>query len=184
MPALVNARWEMFSLGLASGKSQLQSYRDAGFQAANGNSSNACILAKRPEVAARVAELIEDRTKFKANFVDTAGLEDIAALDQAAREGVATREWIITKLMDNAIKAADATQFAASNQALKMLGEDIGMFGAKTPGGENDPTKTDPKSNNAISVDAVNRLLESVGYQGPAIDLSKIHPPALKIAGK
>lgn len=54
MPALKNVKHETFAQELAKGKTQAESYGRAGYKR---NEFNACRLAARPDVAARVAEL-------------------------------------------------------------------------------------------------------------------------------
>ena len=171
MAALQNARWEMFALGIAAGRSQMRAYIDAGYS--ENSSANASTLAKREEIHARVAELIEERTQFRSTFVDNGDLEHIGAVDKARTSGEIDRNWIIEQLMENVKKAADAGQFSASNQALRMLGEEIGMFGSKKSGGDVDLKVPPPSVNQSIDVASVNKLLSAYGYEGPPIDLTK-----------
>lgn len=169
MPQLDNTRWEMFCIGLVSGKSKTQAYADAGF---NPSTANASQLGKRPEILARVAELMEERTQFKATFVDNSSLEHLAAVDKAAQEGNVTREWVITELMDLVKEAKAAQQYSAAKSAIELLGKEIGMFQEKGKKPE-DPGKTPENAPLPVSVDAINRLLEASGYQGPPIDLTQ-----------
>lgn len=60
MPAIRNPRYERFAQGIAKGKSQHDAYIYAGYapnQKAKDVRSNAGTLARKPEIAARVAEL-------------------------------------------------------------------------------------------------------------------------------
>lgn len=124
---------------------------------------------------ARVKELTEMRTQFRAQYVDSTDMDHLGALDKAAESGEIDRSWIIARLMDNVKLSAEASQFTASNQALKMLGMEIGMFNEKRLGDPADK-KEDAPGAVKVSVDSVNRLLESAGYDGPLIDLTKIKP--------
>jgi hypothetical protein len=167
----------MVAIGLAQGKSATQAHRDAGF---SESTSNASTLSRRPEVQARVAELIEERTQFKGNIAKNSEFETMAAMEQAFVEQDPDRGWIITQLMENALKSRELGQFSASNKALELLGREIGMFeqkkllsddGKKKGGDDGDP------GNRPVSVDAINHLLAQAGYQGPPIDLTKKRTP-------
>lgn len=62
MPVLSNPRYERFAQGIAKGKSQHDAYVYAGYsnnKSPSGDRSNAGTLARRPEVAARIKELLE-----------------------------------------------------------------------------------------------------------------------------
>jgi hypothetical protein len=59
MPILQNPRHEAFAQARAKGALLDDAYEDAGFVPERGN---ACRLAKRPEVAARIAELRADNS--------------------------------------------------------------------------------------------------------------------------
>lgn len=60
MPALDNAKYELFSQGVAEGKKQIDAYVDAGFKR---NEPQASRLRKSPQVAARVAEILAEKRK-------------------------------------------------------------------------------------------------------------------------
>ena len=164
----------MFAIGRAQGKSQAQAYRDAGY---GDSGANASTLQKRPEVQARIDELIEERTKFRSTFVDNNDLDHLAAVDDAMKSGEISRAWVIKELMDNVKLARDANQFSASNQALKMLGEEIGMFQVKSkdPTGGKDGEEKEPAL--PVDVGAINKLLTKHGYNGPTIDLTMKSTP-------
>ncbi|MBZ4251897.1 hypothetical protein LAJ57_13410, partial [Streptococcus pneumoniae] len=61
---------------------------------------------KRPEVIARVRELV----------------------DQAAKNVVLSREWILEQLIANGIAARNAGDRNAANRAYELLGKEMGMF--------------------------------------------------------
>lgn len=72
MPQLDNPQYEKFAIGRASGKSLRQAYAHAGFKAeADKHSGNALVLAKRPEVAARIKELQADQAQRIGVTVDS-----------------------------------------------------------------------------------------------------------------
>ena len=58
MPALRNPTIEAFAQGVACGKPQQRAFREAGFDVRNHEFA---VVAKRPEVAARIRELIAER---------------------------------------------------------------------------------------------------------------------------
>ena len=79
MPVLANARYERFAQGIAKGKSQHDSYIYAGFGDKNDGSgksepkdvrSNAGTLARKPEVAKRIQELVTAQAKRVGISVD------------------------------------------------------------------------------------------------------------------
>lgn len=106
MPVLPNARHEAFAQALAKGKSADEAYQLAGFKANRGNASR---LNANENIAARVAEL----------------------QGMAAERVVVDREWVLARLIENA-KAHQATNPAASNTALSLIGKEIGMFVERT----------------------------------------------------
>lgn len=73
MPILKNARYERFAQAIAKGKSQHEAYVYAGYSAsekAKDTRSNAATLAGRPEVKARIEELLERQAKRVGITVD------------------------------------------------------------------------------------------------------------------
>lgn len=107
MPVLANARHERFAQELAKGKSQADAYQAAGYEPSEPNASR---LTRNDKVQKRVAEL-------QARAVENVLL---------------TREWVLEQLVDNASKAKAAGDFGPSNQALNLLGKELGMFVERT----------------------------------------------------
>lgn len=190
MARLSNVRHELFATYLSQGKSQLESYELAGFNT-NGQTSNACTLARRPEIQARIAELIDERVARQTGVSVNADLEHQQAINTALETGEIDRGWIIMMLMENTRLAREAGQFAASNKCLELLGREIGMF---QEGNARDREKAAAekqieaeKRQNSIPVDKVNALLERLGYAGPPIDteiLTPVPPPEKKKRGR
>lgn len=172
MPALNNTRWEMFCIGIASGKTKVDAYLDAGFQDPNRKGANAWVLMQRPDIQARVAELVEQRHAFKANYVDNTDMDHLKALDTMADDGVIDRKWVIKELMENVKIGRETGQIAASNLALKMLGGEIGMFQERRGGNGEAPEDKPKEIKSPVSIDSINRLLAEKGYDGPPIDLT------------
>jgi phage terminase small subunit len=107
MPALQNTRHEKFAQELAKGKSQSEAYHAAGYEPSEANASR---LTRNDKVQARVAELQE----------------------RAVQNVMLSREWVLEQLVDNATKAKLAGDFGPSNQALNLLGKELGMFVERT----------------------------------------------------
>lgn len=102
MPILPNPRHEAFAQALAKGKSADEAYQMAGFKPDRGNASR---LTANDSVQARVAEL----------------------QGMAADRVVVDRQWVLTKLIENATNT-QASNPGASNKALELIGKELGMF--------------------------------------------------------
>jgi len=105
--ALINQRHELFAQALFEGKSQRDAFAAAGYSRNDGNASR---LTQNEKVQARVAEL-KERAAVKVSL---------------------TREWIIEQLIQNARLARIQGDIAPSNQALSLLGKELGMFVERT----------------------------------------------------
>jgi phage terminase small subunit len=103
MGALSNPRHERFAQELAKGKSATEAYSEAGYQESRASASR---LLTNANVQARVAELQE----------------------RAAANVVISREWVLEQLIDNAAQAKQQGDIGPSNQALQLIGKEIGMF--------------------------------------------------------
>lgn len=96
MAVLVNPRYERFAQGIAKGKSQHDAYVYAGFapnQKPKDVRSNAGSLARRPEVAARIKELLERQAKrvdvtVDGLLVELNGMMNLAKRVKAPGAGV------------------------------------------------------------------------------------------------
>lgn len=145
MSPLKNAKWENFAMAKASGMTAGAAYQAAGYTATgNGAEVNASKLLKNPDVARRIDEIKAQRAEKTA---------DVEAL---------TKLWVIDRLMRNARicmgeepikqrvrpKGAPDTVVelevtdrdpSAANQALTLLGKELGMFVDRT---ENTNTNT------------------------------------------
>ena len=152
MAALTNTRHELFAIAIVSGKNKTQAYEAAGFNTKKNAGQLGSLLAQREDIVARIAELVEARTKFNEKITG-----DLTT-NIAKQTGEVTREWIVSQLVSLVEESKNANQFGAANQALKMLGEHIGMFGKKTTEDDVKPSVEDTK---AISVDRVNKFLSS-----------------------
>ena len=133
MAVLDNSRHERFAQLIANGLSGAEAYREAGYKvSANVSSVNASRLLKDARVAARIAELQENRAKAL----------DVATA-KAAEKLEISRTWVISKLVENANRAMQAEAVkdsqgeatgeyrydgAVANRALELLGKELGMF--------------------------------------------------------
>jgi hypothetical protein len=124
MPSLSNPRWEAFTANVANGQTQYDSYVNAGFE---GNPSAASQLAKRPEIKARIHELIQERQQ-KRRDEESETDTSISDLD---------REWILKQLKKNIQTAQGDGNITAANKAVELLMEMLG-FGKKPRGGAPD----------------------------------------------
>ncbi len=149
MPALSNTRWELYCLGIVQGKPASKAASDAGYEPQTSTA-----LKKQPEIAARIAELIEDKTRFKAQLDE--GSDSGGGVEISMDPGLISQKWVMSQLMQNALDARRANQFTASNQALRMMGEEMGMFSKKTP--DADPNKPEALETTVTS-DDINKLL-------------------------
>lgn len=105
MAALANPRHERFAQETAKGLSASDACRAVGIDPRNSTR-----LTKNDEIAARVEELKE----------------------RSASNVMLSREWVLEQLVDNASKAKAAGDFGPSNQALSLLGKELGMFVERT----------------------------------------------------
>jgi len=126
---LPNARHEKFAQEIASGKTADESYVLAGY---SENRHNAAKLARKEHIKARVAELLAEREHIHAQGTAKA-IESVGL----------TKEWVITRLRENAERALQAIPVTngegeptgeykyegnVANRALELLGKELGMF--------------------------------------------------------
>lgn len=129
MATLGNAKHERFAQELASGKTADESYQLAGFVA---NRHNAAALARKEHIKTRVSELLAEREQIHGQ-----------ATAQAIERAGLTKEWVITRLRENAERALQAIpvldsdgeptgeykyEGSVANRALELLGKELGMF--------------------------------------------------------
>lgn len=175
MPQLENHRWELFCRAMSRGAVQADAYEEAGFER---SSANASTLKRRPEVMARIDELIKERLEREGKETH-AGTERMdAAKAEISATGTIRKEWILEELVENIKMAREAGQFSASNKGLEMLGKEMGLFQDKSPShGDTEAQKklSAEQARNAIPIGQVNKLLEAIGFKG-TVDLSTMQP--------
>ncbi|QIG95940.1 hypothetical protein [Bradyrhizobium sp. 6(2017)] len=84
MPILSKPKHEIVANALASGKSQAEAYRAAGYVYKPANASRLC---RRPSIEARVREIVEERAHSEAK-----------AREIGVQRAALTEEWIILRL--------------------------------------------------------------------------------------
>jgi hypothetical protein len=109
MAELSNPQWERFCQELLKDDCQTQAYIRAGYRG-RGAERSAHRLIRRPEVAARVAEL---RTKRNRRIAEEAGI---------------TQDWVVTGLLNLLDRAKDKDSLAQARLTYGMLGKQIGMW--------------------------------------------------------
>lgn len=109
MPILANAKHEHFAQLVANGQTAPKAYVSAGYSA-QGAAQSANRLLRDADVSLRVTELRE------------------AVAERTIEKAAVDRAWIMTTLVDNAKRAAEAEDFGPSNRALELLGKELGMF--------------------------------------------------------
>ena len=85
MPVLKNPRHERFAQGVAKGMSQHEAYEYAGFSNPGGDRSNAGKLARKPQVAERIEEMLAKQAKRIGVTVDALVAELDGMLQLAKR---------------------------------------------------------------------------------------------------
>lgn len=140
MPALLNPKYEMFAKGLADGLTNEKAFIAAGYSPHTARQGSCAVMKKHPEILKRRDEIRGQQETMLANL-------GIAPVAVAARAVGVNKEKILAELWDNAMIAKAAvpvldkegttigiykTNIAASNQALHLLGKELGMFQEKT----------------------------------------------------
>lgn len=136
MPALLNPKWELACHALTTGLSQAEAYKAGGFKK---DTATAGRFFKRPEIAARVAEIIAEKRQIEQQ-----------AAQRAAAEVEVDRAWIMRNLRHNALSAMRGSPLydrggnrlrdaegnlrytkpdhMSANRSLELMGREIGMF--------------------------------------------------------
>lgn len=129
LPLTSTARREKFAQEIAAGKTQLEAAKIAGYRP---NAANAGRIAKQPLVAARVANILAERSE-----------RGRAATERAAEALALDRGWVLANLKENALRASREVPVldakgkptgeyrydgAVVNRALELIGKELGMF--------------------------------------------------------
>lgn len=111
---LPNIRWERFAQAVARGESQTKAYVTAGY---SPNPAQASRLANNQAVKRRIAHVVHE-----------SAMALHIAVEVAAKESGITKAMVIAELWDNALSAKVVRNYAASNQALALVGREFGLF--------------------------------------------------------
>lgn len=103
MPVLRNPQWEKFANQIAKGETQMVAYERAGYPRHHGNANR---LAQRPEVQARVAEILE----------------------KAANRANITVDRVVQEIGDVAFEEMGLVGVGNKLKALELLGRWLGIF--------------------------------------------------------
>jgi len=176
-PGFLNAKQDLFCRFVARGETYVKSYELAGYAPSTSNASN---LANRPDIKARIAELKEEFAKDEALHqvaLERARAADAENGDPELSQTRQAAEWTIHRVMDmiadNVRLAQIAQSFGAANDALKMLGEAMGMF-------HNAKDKTPPANPLAFIGKVINQLPGgSEEPEAPMKNANPLAPPGL-----
>ena len=135
MTVLRNGRHEKFAIGLADGSTQERAYINAGYAPRSARSSASTLIKQYPNIIQRRDEILAEREM----------LHSVSTV-QAMRALQITKKDIMKELLGNAmipkaavpvLKSGEPTglyqaNISASNQALMLLGKELGMFTDRT----------------------------------------------------
>ena len=135
MATLRNSRHERFATELANGQTQEKAYIAAGFSPSSARSSASSLIKQRPYIFERRDEILAEREMV-------ATIARVKAMEATQ----INKEKIMRELLDNAMIAKAAVpvlkngeptgmyqaNISASNQALMLLGKELGMFTDRT----------------------------------------------------
>jgi hypothetical protein len=162
MPKLLNERHELYATYRAKGFSPAKAALSAGY--ASGSSTSA-ELEKTPEIEARRDELIEE-LRLKREMARNAAVEASKVIGQMTGVGKA---WVLTKLSENAQLAMSDGEYKDANEALKLIGEEFGMFKGGSAADPNAEMMSD-----TFNLDTLEAIL---GKSDDAVDPMKVLAP-------
>ena len=144
MPALRNARQELFCRKMVEGMSKTAAYEAAGYPRSSGNAST---LSRKEHIKARIAELFEEkRERDHQEAKDDVAASTVPAFETDGKGNLSpadyklSEEWLVTKLMHNIELAQADGKFREANTGIMMLGDYFGgLFSPKNPKDNRDP---------------------------------------------
>lgn len=136
MPTLKNAKQELFSQNCAVGMGVNDAYIAAGY---SGTPQAANVLAKKPHVIARIAELQARRVKIEEKTLEKSIERTARVREKIVERSLVTREWVLEHLILNVQRAMQIVpptkdgglfryEGSVANRALELLGKEVGMF--------------------------------------------------------
>lgn len=155
MPILANPRHEAFAAARANGLRVFDSYIAAGFE---GNPTAASQIETRPEVRARVQELIQEKQEKRRQVESASGAgESISDLDRA---------WVLRELKINVRKAQESGQVSAANKAIELLMDILDITPKKRVAADEDEAVKDVKKSNAPNDERLHSVLDKLNQMG------------------
>lgn len=168
MPRLANDRNEQYCRHRARGMNASKAALAAGY--APGSSTTH--LEKDAEIVTRIEELTAE---FRQKQAEQRAAAVAAAKVVGEMTGVG-RAWVIEKLAENAINAAQDGDYKESNSALKLIGDEFGMF----QGQKQDEGSAGSAVPPTLNMDALESVLDSAQGALPQIESTKpVADPAL-----
>jgi hypothetical protein len=149
VPVLQNARYEVFAQSIAGGKPPSDAFADAGFSPNTGNCST---LRNKPNVAARIDELLQCR-------------QDVV-LEKIAAEIEVTRETLLDELEEARLIAINAKNSSAAAQCSMGKARICGLIIDRREVG--DAGAFDGHTDDQLTEEAAQRA-RSLGVGGPRL---------------
>jgi len=131
VPRLQNERQEIYAKMRAKGMIPSKAAIAAGYASGSAVYTE---LEGSPEVVVRIRELMDEIEEMKEAKL-AASREAAKIVGQVTGYGKA---WVMTKLAENASLAQQDGDYKEANAALKLIGEELGMFQGASNGEETD----------------------------------------------
>lgn len=148
MPSLPDPKREHFAQLCARGLPTIEAYARAGYKR---NTGNATALKKRPDVHARIQQLVHEMSQ-----------DNQAELTEFMKDTGLTPAYIIRKLLDSGNDAQKAGKHDIAAKCFKDLGNELfGMFGERKAATEK--TNVHSETNTTINIENLNQALEALG---------------------
>lgn len=180
MATLNSTKKERFARFLAQGENAVQAYIKAGYSE-KGAGANAHKLKSKPEITTRVAEIIAGKLRAGDAVPGAGTTKEMPLAGEWDWNGEVPLSYIRQRLAEMHDQALRDGEFSDALNALKMLGQTIGLFaqGAnrqmlpppKEPGRPRIPDAPDSPGKNrrhdnsrpSIAVQVINRVTSGVG---------------------
>lgn len=131
MPKLADQRQELYAFNRARGMLPAKAAVAAGYAVGSGIYTK---LENDQEMLQRITELTNE-VREKREQLRAAAIESAKVVGQTV--GI-SKAWVISQLAENAVLARQEGDIAASNAALKLIGDEYGMFKGNSGIDDND----------------------------------------------
>lgn len=169
MPSLTNARHEMYCQNIVAGMTQRAAHKAAGFQ---GGNNNATTLHHRPEIQARISELIAEKGNAPTASINPLGDIDTAEeIESAMADGIVSKNWIVAKLVELTKVATECGQFTPANKSLELLIRLMGYFPSDKPGKGKALEKPARPEAPLLPFDKLNALFDRIETPPAAVEI-------------